>query len=647
MGFRNFSPQGLAWTVGRYGLHLGTMPPSRAPIRLKLKWLETGIHVIGPTASGKTRLLLHLFAQLVVLPRATVILLNPKGALGRMARDLCVQLGLTPRLLLFDPSDPELLPGFNPLRPNALPIATQAKAVRDALLAGHGQTEIDKTRQLARHMLLSLYAARERGLTLVDAARLLRAGSSLRPRIIAALVDTEIRDALEHFHRQPPQRQDQLAASTLACLETATMDPLLRHILTHPHGLDVGELIANHGILIADIRQGQPLRPNDVKFLGRLLLNDILAHVFERGMDQPDPVYLLIDEVEMFATEDLCRAFDLAREPGLRTVIAHQHLEQLQLEGGDRRLRISVDTDLRTKIVFGGLPTAQLQEIVPDLFLDRWDPRIVKDEITSLEVEPVEATRTSHTFSTGQSHGRTKTDSEAAMVNAGRSIAHTLAAARGRQYAHTRSRAFGTSEGEFTSRGTGAGVSCGMAMLPDGQVVSTDATSYLDQAGSGESFVSTTIEGNAITEGVVEQQSEGETWSQNVGEARTTAQSTAVSGVSNVSVSVTTLPFHELRKRRVTTSRAFLTYEEFILECIKVMRKLPQGSFVAKVPGKPALVVHAPFVPVPHIFPRQLAALRERLRALPHYHKSQDEAPPELPPRSPSWDSPDDDIEDD
>jgi hypothetical protein len=53
------------------------------------QWLKTHVHILGPTGSGKTRLLLHLFKQLVHVPRATVVLVNPKGNLGRMARDYC------------------------------------------------------------------------------------------------------------------------------------------------------------------------------------------------------------------------------------------------------------------------------------------------------------------------------------------------------------------------------------------------------------------------------------------------------------------------------------------------------------------------------------------------------------------------------
>ncbi len=627
MAFKNYSPRGIAWAVRRHGLELGTAATTKRPVRLALDWLATGLHVIGPTGSGKSRLLLHLLRQLITLPRSTVIVLSPKGAFGRMARDLCIQLGLVPRLTIFDPSDPDFTVGYNPLRPNALSIATQAKAVRDAVLAGHGQTDTDKTQQLARHLLLALYAARERELTLVEAASLLRAGSRLRPAVLGALNDPVMREALEHFHRLRPERQDQLAASTLARLETATTDPLLRRILSHSTSLDLSEVIRNHGILIVDVRQYQPLRPTDVKFLGRLLVNDLLAHIFARTEATPDPVYLVIDEVEVFATEDLSRAFDQARELGLRTIVGHQHLEQLILEG-NRQLRVSVDTDLRSKIVFGGLPVAQLEELVPDLFLEAFDPRSVKDELTHLELDPVETRRAVPTFTIGSSRGTTFAHSKSVSAHYARSVAHTLSASHTQGTARTQTHGHAMSEGEVATVGDGAGLTSGVTVLPDCEVISSHNLSDIHHTGTGWSQSTITSESTADTDTRTDQFGESDTWTRSRGGAHTRGDSTTKSSVGSVSTSVSHQPFYEYRKRRVPSSRTFWTREEFLTEWVKTLRRLPQAHFVAKVPGKPAVAIRAAFVPTPRVSDRLLLEARARLRTLPCSL-----AHPELPTR--------------
>src|ERR1700730_5257667 len=69
--------------------------------------LQTHLHIIGPPGTGKTRLQLQLLKELAGDPNATIILMNPKGALGRMARDWVIASGLTHRLVLFDPSEKE------------------------------------------------------------------------------------------------------------------------------------------------------------------------------------------------------------------------------------------------------------------------------------------------------------------------------------------------------------------------------------------------------------------------------------------------------------------------------------------------------------------------------------------------------------
>ncbi len=52
--------------------------------------------------------------------------------------------------------------------------------------------------------------------------------------------------------------------------------------------------------------------PDDVRTLGRLILNNLLAHVFARQAAERSPVFLVIDEVQEFATEDLAEALTRA-----------------------------------------------------------------------------------------------------------------------------------------------------------------------------------------------------------------------------------------------------------------------------------------------------------------------------------------------
>src|SRR5262245_8378264 len=102
----------------RRGLHLGTDLETRTPLWLDDRWLRTGVHILGRTGSGKTRLALDFFAQLAADDTGATVLISPKGDLAPMARDYAIAHGLAKRLVVFDPADRTNIVGYNPLKPN-------------------------------------------------------------------------------------------------------------------------------------------------------------------------------------------------------------------------------------------------------------------------------------------------------------------------------------------------------------------------------------------------------------------------------------------------------------------------------------------------------------------------------------------------
>jgi len=421
---------------------LGTDRETGEKLRLSLDWLTTHLHIIGPTGTGKSRLLFHLFQQLVRVPQATIILIDPKGSLYRMCRDWAILHGLTKRLVLFDPSDSERVIGYNPLKPNGLSWSTHAKAAREGIAASRGQHSFDETPQLARFLFLILAAARLLELTLIEAVGLLRSGSDVRKAVLPRLTDPFVRESLEYFDSLTPRRQEELTASTLARLEAFVYDPAIRMMLTQQtRSLDLAEVLTSHQILLLNLEQYRPLRPEDVKTLGRLCLNDILAHVFERPEGARSPVFLFIDEVQDFATRDLCVALDKGRGLFLHCLIAHQHCAQLMDEDTSGYLFKSVMNDARTKIVFGGSSVKDLEAfLVKEMLLDQYNPWTVKDELTSLELDPIETTRVSAT--TGYSYSK------------GKGIAFPVSKSETEGGTETEGESFGESQSTHASRGT-------------------------------------------------------------------------------------------------------------------------------------------------------------------------------------------------
>jgi hypothetical protein len=172
-----------------------------------------------------------------------------------MARDWAFTAGYTKRLLWFDFGDEQPI-GYNPLWQTDLPVATHAKALREAIRSAWGQSSFDQTPQLARLLFLALAVARTLRLTLADAVMMLRSGpsgSSFRQSLLGNLSEPFLYEALSWFDSLNERRQEELSASTLARLEAFVSDPIINRVLTHPQPLDISAALASNKILVVNL----------------------------------------------------------------------------------------------------------------------------------------------------------------------------------------------------------------------------------------------------------------------------------------------------------------------------------------------------------------------------------------------------------
>lgn len=705
--------------LSSYQLPLGTNVHTNTPLSLRAEWLRTGLHIIGPTGCGKSMFLFALFQWLTKIPNATIIVFDPKGGLYRMARDWTMLRGLTKRLVLFDMAEPEVTINYSNLTPNGQPITTQAKFARESFRSAWGQSSFDDTPQLARLLFLCLVVARTLELGLEEALRLLRPGSDVRKLALAQLPRSYIREALTYLDSLPERRQEELAASTLARLEPFVADPLINRVISaRSASLDLSAVLEAHQILLVNLEHYRPLLPDDARLLGRMLLNDVIAKTFERDeRAQHAPVFLIADEVQEIATRDLCAALDRGRGLGLCTILAHQHCAQLMEEDKTGYLFHSVMNDARIKIVFGGSSVHDLEHyLTKELLLDQFDPWTIKDEIYSLECEPVEETRESITKSTSRSrgcglsfpyaeaegesttttygvtesasYGTSESDSVAVTkgTSKGESLERGISTTTTDSWAETVSQAdhwsesegegeaFSTSESDSSSSGTNSAFGIGVATDGEGNAThsfnygvgwnsqsgvarstgrSSSTFSSRAQGGStgqahtwggsesrtvsasrGEQYTESKSETTGKTTGT--NQEFGQSLSQSLG---TTTSKTITRGITpsiseerGESVAKTIQPFHAYNKRRVVSSRTFLTEQEFLTLGLQKIKEQPRGHFLIKVPGKRAVFARAPFVREPRITARQLAAARERIFAQPYYTRIEATAVEPAPP---------------
>jgi hypothetical protein len=584
--------------VRRNAIYIGTDISSKKKLYVNLKWLqEKHWHVIGPPGQGKTRLLLHLFQCLCRLPRSTVVLFNCKGALGRMARDSALATGHTARLTWFDPTSGI---GYNPLHPNHLQIHAHAKVVRESIRAAWGQNDFDATPRLAKYLYLSLCLARTFGWGLHEALQILRPRAPLRRSILPRLTDPFLREALLALDSMDRRLQDEHVESCISRLEPFVCDPAIAPMLTARRSLDTHEVITRHKILIVNLEIRRPLAVDDVRLIGRMVLNDIASQVFANSGEQ---TYFIIDEAHEFLTADFCQLLNMGREVGAHVIAAHQHLDQLRQADGSQEIYGAVMKSARVKAVFGDVESQDLDVLLRDAMIDQYDYKKVKDEIDALELEPIESTR--DTVTRGLNIGGSF------VVNSGTSSAN----ARGKSYGNSRqwgaSRSHTDGLSVVHSNATNSGVSTGETLLPNGETIQVEH----NIEGNTEADAS----GITTTDTYGEFQSQGEQDSTSETQIEGTQGSKSFGLNGGLSFSKSTAPFYEYKKTRRVSSRTFETEQEFLTRCIQKMKALPVGQFMLKLPQKPALFVQAPYVPDPWITERRKQANLTRVFAQPCY----------------------------
>jgi hypothetical protein len=341
-----------------------------------------------------------------------------------------------------------------------LRIDVQAQWVREGIKSAWGASTFDATPLLARMLYLCLYVARAMSLSLMDALDVLRPMPNLRHKALARIKDPFVKNALLAFDHLNDRVKTEQASSTVSRLEMFVCDELVRKVICSKQSVDLEAILTERKILLVNFAKYQPLLPDALKLLGRMFLNDLLAHVYkghgEGTFNENRPVYTICDEVQNFATTTLCDALDEGRGIGFHSIIAHQHLSQLADEDKSGYLLRSVLNDARTKIIFGDLDFEDLQVLSRNVMLDRYSPWALKDELTSPVFVPVETTRISRSVSHSRSMGRglslpeSVTEGTSASTSQGSSESFTL----GEQHSRSEALTHGTSHGRSLATGT-------------------------------------------------------------------------------------------------------------------------------------------------------------------------------------------------
>ncbi len=299
------------------------------PFRLTQADRRQHIHVIGASGTGKSTLLLNLFAADAASGRG-VALIDPHGDLAHAA------LGLIPPwrshdVVYLNPSDLEHPVGFNVLE--GIPRDARA-AVASNITASFRSLWANSWGPRLEHVLYSSLALLldQEDATLVSMVRLLD-DAAYRERLLRRVHDPIVR---RFWRVEYPDLIASLGAEVIQPLQNKLGAligaPALRNVLGQVRStFNARALMDEQKILICNLSKGA-LGETHAALLGSLVIT-VLGQAAMSRADSPEHTRrdfgLLVDEFQTYTTDALASLLSEARKYHLSLALAHQYLDQL------------------------------------------------------------------------------------------------------------------------------------------------------------------------------------------------------------------------------------------------------------------------------------------------------------------------------
>lgn len=335
--------------IPRTGRVLGrsTFPGTHRQLALSVPDSLRHLHVVGPTGTGKSTLLLNLIAADMAARRGVVVI-DPKGDL------VADVLARVPKcraadVVLIDPTDSTRPVGFNLLAgANEAPdlVTDQVVSIFHHLFAAFWGPRTD---DILRAALLTL--AHEPGMTLAEVPLLLT-DEGFRRRLLGRVDDYVLEGFWGWYEALSPAERAQAIGPVLNKMRTFLLRRRLRNVIGQADStFDMEAVLRDRKILLVSLAKGV-LGEDAAALLGSCLVARLWQAVQARATLPPaerHPVFCHIDEFQDYLNlpTSLADVLAQARGYGLGLTLAHQHLAQLP-----PLVRQAVLANARSRVVF-------------------------------------------------------------------------------------------------------------------------------------------------------------------------------------------------------------------------------------------------------------------------------------------------------
>jgi hypothetical protein len=347
-GARQLPPAADIPSKGRV-LGRANFPGAERPVAVSDLDSLRGVHVVGPTGTGKSTLLLNLIAQ-DMRAGHSVVVVDPKGDLVADALDQ-VPPEREPDVILLDPSS-ETPVGLNPLASGASQPELVTEQIVDTLHRVWAQFWGPRTDHILRHALLTL--AGQPGMTLCEVPLILT-DEAFRRNVVARVSDPIVQEPFwGWFESISPAERAQAIGPVLNKLGSLVGRQSIRGVFGQSEpSLDLGTVAREPKILLVSLSAGL-LGEDASALLGSLFFMQVWQVIQRRAGATASrrPVFCHIDEFQKYANTatPIAEVVAMGRGYGFATVLAHQHLGQLRKD-----VRDGVLANCRTRVV---LPTS-------------------------------------------------------------------------------------------------------------------------------------------------------------------------------------------------------------------------------------------------------------------------------------------------
>jgi len=353
------------------------------------------MHAIGATRTGKSKLLEWMIRQHIRNSEG-LCLIDPHGTLYEDIVKWCAYHWLDKEIILLNPSEGDRIVGFNPFKKSEAELSVQIDNQIAVILRAWGAENTNETPSLEGWLFGVLDTMLEKDQTIVAAEYLID------------FFEPEIREYLTSNLSQQIARSDWMAASKAKTPRQFYLDNMmvsvknrLRRFLVHPQimrfmgmrerNIDIGEIMEEGKILLVNLKPSDYLSRENSHLFGALLVYEFFLEAFRRKRthgEKPTPFYLYIDEFQNFVkTPDIGDMLDQVGKYGLRLILSHQRLGQIERENKD--IIDAIFTNVRNRVIFGGLTDETAEYIVRNCFVNQLDLREIKKAIYQTKFWPV------------------------------------------------------------------------------------------------------------------------------------------------------------------------------------------------------------------------------------------------------------------